>query len=58
MTDKNKKKLERKEKRLPPIPYTRIEPSKKQKLEKKRKKHKNTVDDSEGACSSPYGVIP
>lgn len=39
MTDKNKEKLERKARRKPPIPYTRKEATKNERIEKARKKY-------------------
>ena len=39
MIDKNKEKEERKSRRKPPIPYSRKEPTKKQRLNREMKEH-------------------
>lgn len=45
MIDKNKEKEERKARRKPPIPYTRKTSTKKEKIRKLLRKHKN-IDNS------------
>jgi len=46
MTQKNKEKLERKERRKPPIPYTRVGKTKQDVLNKIRKKAKENHYDT------------
>ena len=45
MTEKNKIKAERKEKRKPPIPFTRKTPTKREKELRQERKHKKGFDD-------------
>ena len=44
MLEKNKAKLERKAKRKPPIPYSRMTPTKSEKITKISKKYKKGID--------------